>query len=179
MKGVAVACAQCEDEIACVFTFRETRSEITITVVKSRRVVADDGDVLSVAKATDYRVLAGAIAKRARAQERCLLRAIGRAAVFTAVRAIGTAREYLEQERLDVLCVPAFNKVHVNGRQEDTTVIDLKLVPCSLAGDNNNNNNDNNNVVSCSSEASSSARASLEVMTSPPSDTKKMNTTAA
>ena len=129
IKGLAIATKRLT--VACVPTFRENRTELTFTVVQVRGDPPPTRDLLSVARATDYRILAGAIAKRARLRTPVILRAIGPAAVFAAVRAAATAREYLDREPIDLLAFPRFEKIHVDGRIDDTTVIDLGLVPIS------------------------------------------------
>lgn len=133
LKAVANATKKCSEEqgtfIACAPSFRENRNELTVTVVRlgDEPKSIDDADVLTVARNTDYRVLAGAIAKRAREDQPSILRAIGPAAAFSAVRALATSREYLEQDggSTDVVAVPRFGKVHVDGRDGDTTTIEL------------------------------------------------------
>ncbi|KAH8069510.1 N2-acetyl-L-ornithine:2-oxoglutarate 5-aminotransferase [Aureococcus anophagefferens] len=51
-------------------------------------------DALTVASSTDYRVLGGAVANRLRANKVTSLRAIGKKAVWAAMRAVAVAREY-------------------------------------------------------------------------------------
>lgn len=146
LKGVAIATKRCAEEqhtyVACAPSFRENRNELTLTVVKlagpSPAVVDGRGDVLTVARATDYRVLAGAVAKRARDDSPSVLRAIGAAAVFAAARALATCREYLEQDGddTDVVAVPRFSKVHVDGRDGETTVLELCVFPSTPATPN-------------------------------------------
>jgi len=146
VKGVAIAAKRCRDElaapIACAPSFRENRNELTITVVELQRAAPDVDapgaavETLTVARATDYRVLAGAVAKRARAGDASNLRAIGAAAVFTAARAVATCREYLAEDAaaLDVVAVPRFAKVQFDGRDEETTVLELVVFPSEDGG---------------------------------------------
>ncbi|KAJ8600092.1 hypothetical protein CTAYLR_003443 [Chrysophaeum taylorii] len=141
LKGVAIATKRCAEEqgtyVACAPSFRENRNELTVTVVKlaGAPAVLDGGNVLTVARATDYRVLAGAVAKRARDDAASVLRAIGAAAVFAAARALATCREYLEQDGddTDVVAVPRFSKVRVDGRDGETTVLELCVFPSTPA----------------------------------------------
>ena len=76
---------------------------------------------------TYYRVLAGAVNKRARDGQTSRLRAIGAAAVFTAARAVATAREYLADDatRSSVVCVPRYATVQFDGRAEETTILEV------------------------------------------------------
>jgi stage V sporulation protein SpoVS len=69
--------------------------------------------LLSVASATDPKVLAGAIAGQARAGSVLAVRAIGAKAVFEMLRAVGVARDYLRDDRhgQDLVCFPDFVEV--------------------------------------------------------------------
>ena len=88
-------------------------------------------------RATDYRVLAGAVAKRARDGQTSRLRAIGAAAVFTAARAVATAREYLADDatRSSVACVPRFATVQFDGRAEETTILEVVVFRVAVDSD--------------------------------------------
>ena len=84
-KGVAIAARRCLEDrdlyLACVPRFRDNRNELTASVYPlTIRPPDPDGpgvEVLTVARATDYHVLAGAVAKRARDNQTSRLRAIG------------------------------------------------------------------------------------------------------
>ena len=127
----------CPAQVACAPSFRENRNELTVTVVKLAAPMPDidapdaNVEILTVARATDYRVLAGAVAKRARDGQASNLRAIGPAAVFTAARAVATCREYLQEDESqgDVVAVPRFTKVQFDGRSEETTVLEMVVFP--------------------------------------------------
>lgn len=140
LKGVAIAlqkCLELEAYIACAPSFRENRNELTLTVVKlaSESPSADDADVLTVARATDYKVLAGAVAKRARDDSASVLRSIGPQAVFAAARALATCREYLEQDggATDIVALPRFSKQRIDGRDNETTVLEILVFPSTPA----------------------------------------------
>lgn len=134
-KGVAIAARRCLEDrdlyLACVPRFRDNRNELTASVYPlTIRPPDPDGpgvEVLTVARATDYRVLAGAVAKRARDNQTSCLRAIGAAAVFTAARAVATAHEYLADDaaQSSVACVPRFATVQFDGRAEETTILEV------------------------------------------------------
>ncbi len=69
--------------------------------------------------------LAGAIAGVIRSGETAHLQAIGAGAVNQAVKAIATARIYLAPEGVDIMCVPAFAQVDLEGAQR--TAISLRV----------------------------------------------------
>uniref|UniRef100_A0A7S3K262 Uncharacterized protein n=1 Tax=Aureoumbra lagunensis TaxID=44058 RepID=A0A7S3K262_9STRA len=169
IKGIAIAAKRCVEElgihIACAPHFRENRNELTLTVVKisaNSAILASQfdnattpktKDVLTVARSTDYRILAGAIAKRTRDNQQSVLRAIGASAVFASVRALATCREYLEQDATpettnDVIALPRFSKVRVEGRDSETTVLELCVFPATdiINISSPTSNNDQNNI---------------------------------
>ena len=65
------------------------------------------------------------------------LRAIGAAAVFTAARAVATAREYLADDatELRVACVPRFATVQFDGRAEETTILEVVVFRVAVDSD--------------------------------------------
>ena len=145
LKGVAIAARRCLEDrdlhLACAPRFRDNRNELTASVYPLLERPPDpdapDVEVLTVARATDYRVLAGAVAKRARDGQTSRLRAIGAAAVFTAARAVATAREYLADDatRSSVACVPRFATVQFDGRAEETTILEVVVFRVAVDSD--------------------------------------------
>ena len=78
-------------------------------------------DIIKVAATSRSTAVAGAIAGVMREQERVDVQAIGAGAVNQAVKAVAIARSYLEQDGIDIVCVPSFVEV-VIGDQERTAV---------------------------------------------------------
>lgn len=148
LKAVAIASKRCAEELethlACCCSFRDTRAELTVSVLALDTPLPaitdeaiDDDMVLSVARQTDYRVLAGAIAKRAREEQISVLRSIGAASVFTAVRALATTREYLDNnddDDVDIVAKPRFSKVKFEGRDDETTILEVLVFPSTTSG---------------------------------------------
>mmetsp|Transcript_13289 Transcript_13289/g.48382 ORF Transcript_13289/g.48382 Transcript_13289/m.48382 type:complete len:326 (-) Transcript_13289:916-1893(-) len=83
---------------------------------------------LSVARSTEARDIAGAIAKRVRTGERCRVSAIGPDCVLLAVQAIAQAREFVAEDCLDLSCLPEFDKVRMEGRDEETSLIRMRVL---------------------------------------------------
>ena len=143
LKGVAVAVLRINEEygdshagICCLPSFRDNRNELTLTVHSLDIVPVmpeeDDGttQVLSVARSTEYSVLAGAVAKNSRDGKMSMLKAIGASAVFCGVRALATAREYLQHDGdEDIMVIPRFSKTILDGRDSETTVTELCVLP--------------------------------------------------
>ena len=78
-------------------------------------------DVIRVAAASRSTAVAGAIAGVMREQEHVNVQAIGAGAVNQAIKAVTIARGYLELDGIDVVCVPSFIEVVIDG-QERTAV---------------------------------------------------------
>jgi stage V sporulation protein S len=91
---------------------------------------------LKVSARSQPGMLAGAIAGVIRSGEAAHLQAIGAGAVNQAVKAIATARTYLAPEGVDIMCMPTFVQVDLDGAQR--TAISLRVAitgPPSAAAD--------------------------------------------
>ncbi len=82
-------------------------------------------DLLKVSTHSRPSAVAGAIAGVLRQQPRVEVHAIGAGATNQAVKAIVIARRYLQDDDLDVWCVPAFLDVMLNG--DERTALRLVL----------------------------------------------------
>ena len=78
-------------------------------------------DVIRVAASSRSTAVAGAIAGVMREQGQVDVQAIGAGAVNQAIKAITIARGYLELDGIDIVCVPSFVEVLIDG-QERTAV---------------------------------------------------------
>lgn len=78
-------------------------------------------DVIKVSARSRSTSVAGAIAGVVREQKRAEVQAIGAGAVNQAVKAVAIARGYLALDGIDVICIPAFAEVDIDG-QERTAV---------------------------------------------------------
>jgi stage V sporulation protein S len=78
-------------------------------------------DTIKVAASSRSTAVAGAIAGVMREKGSVHVQAIGAGAVNQAVKAVTIARGYLEQDGIDIICVPAFTEVLIDG-QERTAV---------------------------------------------------------
>jgi stage V sporulation protein S len=81
-------------------------------------------DVIKVSAKSRSTAVAGAIAGVIRGTGRAEVQAIGAGAVNQAIKAIAIARGYLALEGMDVICIPSFAEVDIEG-QERTA---LKIV---------------------------------------------------
>ena len=78
-------------------------------------------DMIKVSAQSLTTAVAGAIAGVVRDHGRADVQAIGASAVNQAVKAIAIAHGYLEDDRLDIYCQPAFVEVEIGG-QERTAI---------------------------------------------------------
>ena len=83
--------------------------------------------ILKVSAHSRPTAVAGAIAGSIRESRRAEVQAIGADAVNQAVKAVAVARGYLEQDSINVICIPTFVDVEIEG--EERTAIKLIIEP--------------------------------------------------
>ncbi len=88
-------------------------------------------NVLRVSAQSNPNSVAGALAGVLRERPAAELQAIGAGATNQAVKAIAIARSYLESSGIDLVCVPAFTDVTIDGK--DRTAIRLLVERRMLA----------------------------------------------
>jgi len=74
-------------------------------------------EVIKVSAKSRSTAVAGAIASVVREHGRAEAQAIGAGAVNQAVKAVAIARGYLALDNLDVICIPAFVEVTIEGQE--------------------------------------------------------------
>ncbi len=84
-------------------------------------------EVIRVAARSRSTAVAGAIAGVVRESGRAEVQAIGAGAVNQAVKAVAIARGYLELDGIDVICIPSFVEVEIDGQER--TAIKLSVEP--------------------------------------------------
>jgi stage V sporulation protein S len=77
--------------------------------------------ILKVSGTSRSTAVAGAIAGTMRDSHVAEIQAIGAAAVNQAVKALAIARRYLEEDQIDIACIPTFIEVSIDG-QERTAI---------------------------------------------------------
>lgn len=78
-------------------------------------------EIIKVSACSRSTAVAGAIAGVMREKHHAEVQAIGASAVNQAVKAVAIARGYLVQDEIDIICIPAFVEVEIEG-QERTAV---------------------------------------------------------
>jgi stage V sporulation protein S len=78
-------------------------------------------DIIKVSTRSRSTSVAGAIAGVVREYRRAEVQAIGAGAVNQAIKAVAIAKGYLALDGIDVICIPAFTEVSIDG-QERTAV---------------------------------------------------------
>ena len=139
-------------------SFRDNRNELSFQLdLGACAALAPPAaaDALTVASSTDYRVLGGAVANRLRANKVTSLRAIGKKAVWAAMRAVAVAREYTAADdraatlagmprplvfsraatRRSQAVTPRFSAVQLANRPEPSTALELICTPLEPAAE--------------------------------------------
>ena len=84
-------------------------------------------ETIRVAARSRSTSVAGAIAGIVRDSGRVQVQAIGAGAVNQAIKAVAIARGYLEQDGIDVVCIPEFVEVEIEGQER--TAVRLSVIP--------------------------------------------------
>ncbi len=88
-------------------------------------------NIIKVAANSRSTAVAGAIAGIIREQRHIDVQAIGAGAVNQAVKAIAIARGYLELDGIEIVCIPTFSEVVIDGKERTAVrliVTDVKLL---------------------------------------------------
>lgn len=75
------------------------------------------GVTLRIASSSNPAAIAGAIANIMREYNQCDMQAIGAGAVNQAVKAIAIARGFVASSGMELVCVPAFLDIDINGEE--------------------------------------------------------------
>jgi len=84
-------------------------------------------NILKVSSDSRTSAVAGAIAGVVREHQRAEVQAIGAGAVNQAVKAVAIARGYLQEDGIDIVCLPEFITVDISGKER--TAIRLVVEP--------------------------------------------------
>ena len=84
-------------------------------------------DLLKVSAASKPKLVAGALAAVVREKGEVELQAVGAAAVNQAVKAIASARGYVAPNGIDLISIPAFAEIDIDGEQR--TAIRFVVAP--------------------------------------------------
>ena len=97
----------------------------------SKNIVFSDGgpkmEVLKVSSKSNPNSVAGALAGVLRERGGAEIQAIGAGALNQAVKAVAIARGFVAPSGLDLICIPAFTDVQIDG--EERTAIKLIVEP--------------------------------------------------
>lgn len=84
-------------------------------------------EVLKVSSQSNPNKVAGALAGYLREKGSAEIQAIGAAAINQAVKAVAIARGFVAPSGMDLICIPAFTDVEIDG--EERTAIKLIVEP--------------------------------------------------
>ncbi|MGD2162496.1 MAG: stage V sporulation protein S [Anaerolineales bacterium] len=74
-------------------------------------------NIIKVSSESRTSAVAGAIAGVVREQGHADVQAIGAGAVNQAVKAVAIARGYLQEDGIDIICIPEFTSVDIGGKE--------------------------------------------------------------
>lgn len=83
--------------------------------------------IIKVSATSRTSAVAGAIAGIVRENNRAEAQAIGAGAVNQAIKAVAIARIFLQEDGLDIVCIPEFTTVDIDGKER--TAIRLVIEP--------------------------------------------------
>jgi stage V sporulation protein S len=89
-------------------------------------------ELIRVSAQSRSTAVAGAIAGVMREQSHAEMQAIGASAVNQAIKAVAIARGYLEQDGIDLVIVPTFTEVQIEGNERTAVRIAIFHRPASL-----------------------------------------------
>lgn len=104
-------------------------------------------ELIRVSAQSRSTAVAGAIAGVMREQEHAEMQAIGASAVNQAIKAVAIARGYLEQDGIDLVIVPTFTEVDIEGNERTAVRIAVFRRPASLNLSSAMNGNGVQNLV--------------------------------
>lgn len=84
-------------------------------------------ELLKVSAKSNPNMVAGAIAGLTRENKEVELQAIGAGSVNQAIKAIAVARAFLEQDAINIACIPGFTEINV-GDDESRTAIRFTVI---------------------------------------------------
>ncbi len=84
-------------------------------------------EILKVSATSQPKSVAGAMAAVLREKGAVEVQAVGAGAVNQAVKSIAIARGYVAPNGIDMICIPAFAKIEIDG--EERTAIKFQLEP--------------------------------------------------
>lgn len=89
-------------------------------------------ELIRVSAQSRSTAVAGAIAGVMREQESAEMQAIGASAVNQAIKAVAIARGYLEQDGIDLVIVPMFTEVDIEGNERTAVRISIYRRPATM-----------------------------------------------
>jgi stage V sporulation protein S len=87
--------------------------------------------VLKVSAKSNPNSVAGALAAVLRERETAELQAVGAGAINQAVKAVAIARSYLKTGQIDLVCVPSFIDVEINGNERTGISLAIERRPAA------------------------------------------------
>jgi stage V sporulation protein S len=87
--------------------------------------------VLKVSAKSNPNSVAGALAAVLRERETAELQAVGAGAINQAIKAVAIARSYLKTGQIDLVCIPSFIDVEINGNERTGISLAIERRPAA------------------------------------------------
>lgn len=99
------------------------------TKVEAMDDISDRADIIKVSAKSRSTAVAGAIAAVIREHHFAEVQAIGAGAVNQAVKALAIARGYLTRDEIDIVFVPYFTEVDIDGQERTAVRFNVETRP--------------------------------------------------
>lgn len=110
--------------------YEDTINSFMPTSNPSSETGSEDGpDIIKVSAKSRSTAVAGAIAGVIREHRFAEVQAIGAGAVNQAVKALAIARGYLERDELDIIFLPYFTEVDIDGQERTAVRFQVEIRP--------------------------------------------------
>jgi len=106
-------CKEAQTLLTTPTSNRSIKETTVVDIIKEATTM----DIIKVSARSRSTAVAGAIAGVIRETGRAEVQAIGAGAVNQATKAVAIARGYLALDGLDVICIPSFTEVDIEGQE--------------------------------------------------------------
>jgi len=97
-----------------------------------RTLQEEHPDLIKVSARSRSTAVAGAIAGVIRQHDYAEVQAIGAGAVNQAVKALAIAQGYLERDEIDIVCMPFFTEVEIDGHERTAVRFLIEMRPKAM-----------------------------------------------
>lgn len=111
---------------------RDQFGDVFPSFTPSSSLSPDGPDIIKVSARSRSTAVAGAIAGVIREHGYAEVQSIGAGAVNQAVKALAIARGYLERDHMDIVFLPYFTEVNIDGQERTAVRFEVRVRPENL-----------------------------------------------